>query len=673
MSELVLHLANEELALDLDPGVVGGCRLTDRKTGEVYEAPDLGVVRIWDRTEDRMWIEILTPDPEKNKTIGFETRSPEKALIRCSLGGEGNRSAMGAVMQGIRFDIEIELKGAAVEIAIPEESLAEQMLDRFALFSIELLPNLGATPKGSPGFLIVPAKSGGVYYFDRRHPKAYNTPARRASMSSATDAGLAMRWGAREDDPAEYASLVYGAQCQWEDLIEVPVYATIRDVAGLGGFLMGGAFDTQLIARRDQGAAHLASIHPRFNYRYLWNSKRDTETRRMRLVLLRGQDASYSGLANVYRDYLVKEKGVKTLQERARDNESLRYFKDSFYCRFMGGMTFADGPRAYQNFAKIASYVPWFKEAGLDKMNLILVGANLGGHDWAHPTIFPFEPTFGGEEEMKILLQAVKDHDYHIGLHTNYKDVYRHAPDWDPETIQVNEWGELRYHGAWMGGYSYQGLPHRMKRFPERDFPKLKAMGFRGFWYFDAVGGVMEETFPPGEPITRREYCEGMNDYFEVANRIFGCCGNEVPVAASLGVIVNSNVFYGGMGPIDPDNNGFARHGLMDHFVPLENMVFHGLCFYGGGAEVAGRSGYEIWKDVTKDEVKQIVQERYHSQQEWRGDLDWAFFTGHEEIEDGVTRSEFSDGTVIYASKRDQEWSNGKVTLEPKGYKVIKP
>jgi len=669
-----LHLASDEIRLDFIMGMDGAYRLTDLRTGEVYEASDLGVVRAWDRTEDRLRVELLIPEPEKRKAIVVERLSDTCAVLHVDIGGRGSRSPEPPVMLGIQFDVQIELSANTVQITIPERSLKENLPERYALFSIELLCNLGATPRGSRGYLLIPSWCGAVYYFDRSHPRASQALARPDAFGPDSEEGIRRRWGHPSDAPAEHGSLVYGHQGAWEDQLELGVYATVRNGSALAGILIGGAWDTELLAKRDQGPDHRACVYPRFHYRYFWHSKRDTESRRFRLVFLRGKQASYSGVANLYRQFLLDECGVQPLRIRAARNQAVRYFIESIYLRFLFGMTHEGKPRCYQSFADVADVLGLFKQVGFAKASIIATGANVGGHDWAHPTIFPFEPAFGGEAGFRALVRTAREHGYTIGLHTNYKDVYRHSPDWNEEAIQRNFWGDLRYHGAWVGGWSYQGIPHKMlELYLKRDFPKLKALGLSGFWYFDAVGAVLEESFAPGERMCRREYAQGMNAWFRYANEVFGCCGNELSIAPSIGLLVHTNVHYPGDGePTIQEGNGYSRCGLIDRFVPLQHMVYHGLCLYNGHAETAGRIGAEFWKKPTREQIARLYRQ-WRESERWRGDLEYEYFIEHEEIAPGVTRSVFSDGSEIYVNKTDRPWRRDGLSLPAEGCLVLRP
>lgn len=676
----MITLENEQLTLTLDPAERGVNVLVDRIAGDEYAAPAFGVVRVYDSTEDRIWVQILAPKPGSETVVLYElVDSPTTATARVRLGGKGNASAMGDVMFGIEFDVRFVLSGNTVEITVPHASLGEHIPERFRLHSIEILPRLGATRAGVPGYLFIPSWSGGVYYFDRRHPRANPDFAVNGAIERNSEPGLQSLWGRQPDAPAEYGSLVYGVQAAWEDQLQLPVYGTIRDGCGLGGLCIGGAFDTVLLASRDQGQEHRAAVYPRWMYRHHWHSKVDTEDRKIRLVALRGEEASYSGLANLCREFVCKELGAKPLRARAEACEAIRYFRDSIRCNIMFGMLVQKDRitvcRTYQSFDDLRNALPLFQQAGFDKISFVLVGMNLQGHDGAHPSIFPIEYQHGGEPRFRELVEAIQRAGYRCGIHANYKDVYRCSPDWDESYIQVNEYGELRFHGAWMGGYSYQGLPHEMwRRFARRDLPRVRALGVYGHHYFDAIGSVMEETFAPGQRITRREYCEGMLQYIREGEEIFGSVGTETYIAPLIGTICNVGHCYikGNGRPYTDGKNGYSLHGLIDHFVPVQMMVLHGLCFYGGGPEVAGRPEAGFWETPTREKVEQFKR-AWDASAEWRGDLDWEFFTDHRYVTPDVSRSTFSDGTVIWVNRSRTPYRADGAEIPAEGHRVVRP
>ncbi len=682
-----VRLSNSQLSLEArlgldDPRPV----LTDRATGERYAAVAFGVIRVWDNTEDRCRVLLLSADSTAYACgLAVEARDAATAVVHVTT-GPGSASAMGPQSFGIAFDIELSLRGDRFEFAVPIASLREDLPQRWRLMSVELFPHLGMTPAGSPGYILIPSWSGAVYYFDRAHPRANPEYTRPGYGDPTTEAGLGTRWNFRPDAPAEYGTMMYGVQAAWEDQAQQPVYATIRAGGGLAGILLGGEYDTEVRARRDQGPERTCSVNPVWHYRRHWHSKLDPVDRRVRLVALKPEQASYSGVGNLFRDHLLRERGVRTLRQRAADNPEVAYFMDSVYLRVMMGMKRSqlDGRgemRSFQSWDQFRESIPLFEAAGFRKVNFVFVGANYQGHDGAHPTVFPLEEAHGGERAFRRMMQRLDQAGYRATFHLNYKDTYRCSPDWTPEAIQVNEYGELRFHGAWIGGFSYQAIPQEMlERFGRRDLPRLRELGLRGMHYWDACLSVMEETFPSraGVPanriLTRREYGEGALAYFRYAAEVFGTVGCETSIAPLLGIVVNvGNTTYphGGASRRLPAN-GFCEAGLIDHWVPLQHIIYHGLCCYAAGPELAGRTGYEFNAAPTKQEVDQI-RERYLRHLEWGGDLDYAFIVDHRQLAPRFTRTTFSDGTRIYVNAGGEAATADELTVAAGGHRVVRP
>ncbi|MBI4579277.1 MAG: hypothetical protein HY718_06215 [Planctomycetes bacterium] len=678
-----LSLSNERLELTIGFALEGGgCRLHDRETDETYRAAEFGVVRVWDNTEDRMRTLLLAPEATTSTCrLDIERKGPAEAIVHVDT-GPGSASPMGTMSFGVAFDVVLTLKDHALECAIRIAGLREQQAppgvpQRWRLMNVELFPLLGATPAGSPGYLLIPSWSGAVYYFDRRHPRANPAYTKAGHGDLGTEAGLRSRWGFNPDAPDEYGSMVYGRQAVWEDQLQLPIYATIREHGGLMGILLGGEYDTELRARRHQGPQRTASINPVWHYRQYWHSKLDPVDRRVRLIAMDGKQAGYVGVGNLYREYLLNERGVKTLRERAATNPEVAYFMDSIYLRMMMGMKRAslDGKgemRSFQTWDQFAEVVPRFRQAGFEKINFIFVGANFQGHDGAHPTVFPLKPAHGGEEGFRRMMRVLDAAGYRAGFHLNYKDCYRCSPDWNPAFVQTNEYGELRYHGAWIGGYSYQAIPQEMlERFGKRDLPRLRALGLRGMHYWDACLSVMEETFPPNRVIARREYGEGAIGYFDYAAQVFGTVGCETSIAPLLGIIVSAGNTSSPNGGASRQFNGSGYCGaaLLDHWVPLQHIVYHGLCTYAAGPELAGRTGHEFNAAPTDQEIA-TIRRKYLESQAYNGPLAYEFIVNHERPSAGRTRTTLSDGTRILVNTTDQNWTDGDAVVKPKSHLI---
>jgi hypothetical protein len=176
---------------------------------------------------------------------------------------------------------------------------------------------------------------------------------------------------------------------------------------------------------------------------------------------------------------------------------------------------------------------------------------------------------------------------------------------------------------------------------------------------------------PRNRIITRREYGEGAIAYFKYAAEIFGTVGCETSIVPLLGIIVNAgNTTYPSEGASRKfPSNGFCEAGLIDHWVPMQHIIYHGLCCYGGGAELAGRTGYEFNAAPKKEEIDKI-REKYVETQQWNGPLAWEFITDHRMLDSGVFRTSFSDGTKVYVNKGTKDWSGEGVTVAAKKHAI---
>jgi hypothetical protein len=77
----------------------------------------------------------------------------------------------------------------------------------------------------------------------------------------------------------------------------------------------------------------------------------------------------------------------------------------------------------------------------------------------------------------------------------------------------------------------------------------------------------------------------------------------------------------------------------------------------------------EYWKQPTREDIE-VLHQQWEASKDWRGDLVFKFLTGYEEIAPGLTRSTFSDGTVVYVNRNAGEWEMDNVRVPGNGYVV---
>ena len=123
----------------------------------------------------------------------------------------------------------------------------------------------------------------------------------------------------------------------------------------------------------------------------------------------KGED-NYSAMARRYREYLIESNQMpQMLKERVGENEHLRYASESPEIRIRQGWKPVPTPVEHQTlenepemrvaitFDQVKDIVDELKRQGVEKAQLCLVGWNHKGHDGRYPTVFPVEPSLGGE------------------------------------------------------------------------------------------------------------------------------------------------------------------------------------------------------------------------------------------------------------------------------------
>ena len=76
------------------------------------------------------------------------------------------------------------------------------------------------------------------------------------------------------------------------------------------------------------------------------------------------------------------------------------------------------------SFEDVEALLEECKAMGIEHAEFCLVGWNIRGHDGRWPQVFPVEPAFGGEENLRKLIIRAKELGYSIVCHTNSTDAY---------------------------------------------------------------------------------------------------------------------------------------------------------------------------------------------------------------------------------------------------------
>ncbi|MBR0300568.1 MAG: hypothetical protein IJQ93_09665 [Bacteroidales bacterium] len=405
---------------------------------------------------------------------------------------------------------------------------------------------------------------------------------------------------------------------------------------------------------------------------------------------LKGKNASYSGMARLFRKYLLSSgKMPAPIRERVKTDSCLAYAVEAPEIRVRQAWKPAPSPIPHQTidnepplhvaltFRQVGDIVAEFERQGIDKAEFCLVGWKLRGHDGRDPDIFPVEEALGGESELRKLICNSRDKGYQIVGHTNHTDIYSISKEWnDGAPVCKNADGSLQRKWRYSGGLMYNLCYAPSYEFYLRDEPKVAELGFHGLEFVDVMALVTpHECYDPAHPLNRRQAAEYANRMLDGLRGMFG--GSQSEGCHYFAARSVDFAMYSSMKMDFP-----RKKEIIDSYVPLWQIVFHGYILSNPASETVnynikspefklrfieagGRPLYYFYskfmsngnnwmgdKDLSyesPEDLQNSVKVIKDGYEEYRklSHLQYETLDDHCEIAPGVTRSIFSDGTQI--------------------------
>ena len=429
-----------------------------------------------------------------------------------------------------------------------------------------------------------------------------------------------------------------------------------------------------------------------------------------------GED-DYSAMARRYRKYLIDNGYMpKMLKERVKENEHLAYAAKAPEIRIRQGwkpvptpvkhQTLENEPemRVVTTFDQVKDIVDELKRQGVKEAQLCLVGWNHKGHDGRYPTVFPVEPTLGGEEKLRECIKYAQANGYKIVGHTNRTDIYEISSDWNGGADAAkNPDGSLQANAYWSAGQMYNIC---YKQSHDKYFwgyePKVAELGFSGLEYVDVLSIIKPHVcYDPAHPCTRKEGIEYANKMLQGLRDLFGGSQSEGGVwftAKSLDYAMYVTMAL----------NRLEKYEFIDDYVPIWHIVFNGYLLHNPAsqtvnftlkepryalrnAEYAARPMFYFNSAFVDDPKKNwmgnadltykdkadlersvaAIKKGYDAFKEWEY-LQFETMEQHDKLAEGVYCSTYSDGSrvVVNYGKEPYLFEGREVAAE--NYLIIK-
>lgn len=421
--------------------------------------------------------------------------------------------------------------------------------------------------------------------------------------------------------------------------------------------------------------------------RYYLNGRKPYEDISIKFVEL-GENDGYSEMAVAYRNYQLDIGACKPLSEKMKEREVVKYAIESPEIRIRMGwkpappkilkQTPENEPEMYVacNFDRVRKLIDELKAQGVDKAHICLVGWNKSGHDGRWPQVFPVEEKLGGEAKLRELIEYAKASDYKITCHTNSTDCYNIAEDFCEDIVVKNPDGSLKINPeGWSGGEMYWLCPVKALEFAKRDLPKIAELGFEGIHYIDVMSVIpLRWCYDKNHPVNSAQTYEYYNEIMKLSQDLFGgfasegCC-DFASKYLDYGLYVSW-----------PQ----VENEMVDRVIPLFPIAYHGIILYnpttdtvnytikdenrgktvkeygarpsfyiyskfmqgGENDDWLGKEDLEIDTDEKLRYTVSKIKEAYDDYKKVMH-LQTEYIVKHEEIEENVFRTTYSDGTKI--------------------------
>ena len=592
------------------------------------------------------------------------------------------------------FTLKIEKGKDQVRITLPKSFIREDSENHFG--SMLFLPDFAMHHEGDEGYFIIPQQSGVISRFSGKHDAVH-------------------RIG------------VYGnglSECN------MPIFGVNTPDALYCAVLGPGNCDAAIEVATARGSHKRYSIAFRWFFRYELNVRRQNYPivcEDFLLVLKRLEHNELSPaaqLAGYYRDLRISRGEIEPMSERMKRYPALvnalkspeirirLAVKWPFPCEVLH-QTPENEPEVHVfcTFDDCKKIIDHFKAAGIEHLNICLVGWAAKGHDGRYPQILPVEEKLGGESKLRELIKYSQDAGYFITAHDNHCDAYEISED-PIDEILIHSQEEFPVMDApWGGGQSYKICPKAMyETYTPRNYEIIRELGFYGTHFTDCLSTVgLTVCWNKKHPITKSQCAEWRRKILTMAKEKMGSIECEGCFDFAAGVL--DRCFY-----IQTDS-GAADQPLMqrdyvDEIVPLYEMTYHGILIYnifrgstnpmpgcgeylqnlayggmpsyyfynrfstkywdkdgrplGNGKDFQDFSMYDLEneaKAVRRSEIDFVEQ---------LGDLQLLYFTDYRKLSDDVSCTIYSDGTRVYVNRGKTDASADGVTVPANGFVRVK-
>jgi hypothetical protein len=573
----------------------------------------------------------------------------------------------------ISFTVALTIGDNYFNVLIPADSIKEQ--GNFGLVSIEMLPFFGAVKDKQDGYIFYPDGSGALMNLD--------------DISHV---------GAKPKSWSVFSPDLINYMIDKDSVAALmPVFGVKQSVNGFLAIINEGEEDASINLTPSGNVVNLNRICSEFIYRRSYTDPRIKKTiakkftrdmsnvnHSIRYIILSGSDASYSGMANQYRDYLIKgEKINKHISNGDKIPLGIDLFmgvneKLFLFNKFIPMTTFSEAESILESF----------KSIGVDSMQTNLIGWTKEGYG-TPPLQFPPNKKLGGESGLKNLANYAKNNNVKLYLQTNLIDAIsenggfskRNDVAFQPSGVPFTDFLKERFI---LNPFVIRS------NFIEKLLPQAKKYGIGGvssqglgkFIYSDynkKHPTTLAQTLEYWKEIMDNSYKElggtaadGGNAYLlKCADRLLQIPDKDTGYFITSDSIPFYQMVVHGLLPYSstPGNlsHDFSREKLkwVEYgYIPYFELTYQSpVLLKHTNYNKLFTSSYKDWVETASEVYKEFNQRL--------GDVWSQYITGHEKLLEDVYRVTYENGTQVYINYRQQSLYINGYSIKALDYLVV--
>ncbi|WP_337104412.1 DUF5696 domain-containing protein [Paenibacillus sp. YIM B09110] len=607
-----------------------------------------------------------------------------------------DKAASGEAAAGdlsVKLPLQYRLDGDGLKVTVDAEGV--EYPESMKIERLSLLPFFGASGVNDVGYTLVPDGSGSLIYFNNE--KTYAAPYRVDLYG--TDAAIYQPIKIQNDEAARLP--VFGMK--YEDRAFVGIIEE-GDAVGAVEADVSGRLNVYNTVSPSFTLRNLAEVTLTNGWRSSTVKKFQAEPFEgditVRYGFLGAEDASYSGMAKHYRDYLIKQAGLTKLS----DEEGV-----PFYAEFIGGIPkkkfFLGIPySAYEpltTFNQAESVLAEMLDKGIGNIKLRYTGWFNGGINHDLPKSISVDKKLGGSKGLKELKAYADENDISLFPDATFLEATRNADDFK-KSKQASRFitGKLAkvypYYPANFGENDYldpgyvispKVLPNMVDGFMD-DYEKLKLTGLS----LRDMGGKLNSDYNRSNVIDREEAKGILNEQLK---RISGSVEELLVEGGNAYAAVYARHIVGA--PMTS-----SQFIITDETVPFFQLVFHGYVNYAGEAwnmadeqdstynflkalETGSALNY-TWFNADSSAIKMTefadlysadyrlwiedAAQKYRELNDVLQDVQSQTIVNHRMLAKGVYQTTFEQGKTIIVNYNDTESNVDGITIGAKDYLV---